>query len=164
MDMDGMMAMLLTGVGATAVSDIWGIVRKSVFAIPLPNFALVGRWIGHLARGRVRHDTIAAATPVRAERAIGWTTHYAIGIAFAFLLPAIWGSEWMRHPTLMPALIVGVGTVAAPFFVMQPAMGAGFAASRTPHPAAARLQSLITHAMFGLGLFIAGKIVSLFSA
>jgi hypothetical protein len=45
--------------------------------------------------------------------------------------------------------------VAAPFFLMQPGMGAGIAASRTPRPAAARLHSLINHAVFGLGLYLA---------
>lgn len=39
---------------------------------------------------------------------------------------------------------------------MQPGMGAGIAASRTPNPRAARLQSLVTHAVFGLGLYLAG--------
>ena len=64
----------------------------------------------------------------------------------------------MRHPTIGPALIVGIGSVAAPLLVMQPGMGAGIAASRTPRPAAARLQSLLTHAIFGLGLYAAGRV------
>ncbi|WP_447725801.1 DUF2938 family protein [Sphingomonas koreensis] len=54
-----------------------------------------------------------------------------------------------------------IGSVAAPFLLMQPPMGAGFAGSRTPHPAAARLHSLVTHAIFGLGLYAAGWIASL---
>lgn len=33
--------------------------------------------------------------------------------------------------------------------------GIGIAASRTPRPNAARLQSLLTHAVFGLGLYVA---------
>jgi len=151
---------VLTGVGATVVADVWTLVRKRVFAVPLLNFGLVGRWVAHVARGRFRHDSIAAAPPVRAEAAIGWTVHYLIGIAFAFLLPMIWGLEWLRHPTLGPALIVGVGTVMAPFFVMQPAMGAGIAASRTPRPATARFHSLVLHAVFGLGLYVAARVVS----
>ena len=32
----------------------------------------------------------------------------------------------------------------------------GMAASRTPAPNAARLQSLLTHAVFGLGLYLGG--------
>jgi hypothetical protein len=43
---------------------------------------------------------------------------------------------------------------------MQPGMGAGVAASRTPRPGAARMQSLVTHAVFGLGLFLAARVVS----
>ena len=67
--------------------------------------------------------------------------------------PPIWGLAWIQRPTIGPALIVGIGTVAAPFLLMQPGMGAGIAASRTPRPAAARIQSLVTHAVFGLGLY-----------
>jgi hypothetical protein len=48
--------------------------------------------------------------------------------------------------------------VLFPFLVMQPAMGAGIAASRTRNPGAARLQSLVTHAVFGLGLYTGGWI------
>ncbi len=54
-------------------------------------------------------------------------------------------------------MLIGIGSVAAPFFVMQPAMGAGIAASRTPRPAIARLHSLVTHAVFGLGLYTTGR-------
>jgi len=43
---------------------------------------------------------------------------------------------------------------------MQPAMGAGVAGARTPHPTRTRLQSLITHTIFGLGLYAGGWIVS----
>jgi DUF2938 family protein len=158
-----MVLIALTGAGATATVDLWALVRRRACGVPLPNYALVGRWIAHVARGRLRHDSIAAAPTVRFERAIGWCTHYLIGVAFAFLLPAFWGAEWIQHPALPPALIVGIATVAAPFFVMQPAMGAGIAASRTHRPNAARLQSLITHAMFGLGLYFAGTVVSYLS-
>ena len=75
---------------------------------------------------------------------------------FAAALLAICGIAWLRQPTLGPALLVGIGTVAAPFLLMQPGMGAGIAGSRTPRPAATRLQSLVTHAVFGFGLYAAG--------
>ena len=154
--MDYLAYTLLTGVGATAVMDLWAIVRKRLLGIPPPNYGLVGRWLAHMPRGRFRHDSIAAARPAHGERLIGWTAHYLIGISFAGILLGIRGLAWIHHPTIGPALIVGIGTVAAPFLVMQPAMGAGIAASRTPRPAAARLQSLVTHAIFGLGLYAAG--------
>lgn len=154
--MDSLIDVILVGTGATMVTDLWAIARKRLLGIPALDYGLVGRWVGHLATGRVRHDRISTSPAVQGEYVIGWTTHYLIGIAFAALLLGISGAEWIRHPTIGPALLVGVGTVAAPFLVMQPGMGAGIAASRTPRPSAARLQSVITHAIFGLGLYASG--------
>jgi hypothetical protein len=158
--MDYLICILLVGVGATAVMDLWGIARKRLLDIPPPDYGLVGRWLAHMARWRFRHDRISAVPAVHNERLIGWAAHYLIGIAFAALLVGAWGLEWVRQPTIGPALAVGIGTVAAPFLVMQPGMGAGIAGSRTPRPAATRLQSLITHAIFGLGLYASGWVGS----
>jgi hypothetical protein len=155
---------VLIGVGATVVMDIWLAVRKRLLGVPPLDYGLVGRWFAYLARGRFRHYPIGASPPVPGERLIGWTAHYLIGITFAAMLLAIWGLEWSRHPTIGPALIVGIGGVAAPFLVMQPGMGAGVAASRTPRPAAARFHSLVTHGVFGVGLYVAGWVTSLSGA
>ncbi|HKU46580.1 MAG TPA: DUF2938 domain-containing protein [Burkholderiales bacterium] len=149
--MDTFVNATLIGTGATAVMDLWGVVRQRAFGIPNANYGLVGRWIAWMPRGRFRHERIAATPAVKGEKAIGWAAHYAIGIAFAGLLVVLQGPQ----PTLASALMVGIGTVAAPFLLMQPGMGAGIAASRTPRPNAARLQSLVTHAVFGFGLYAA---------
>lgn len=151
----------IIGVGATAAMDLWAVIRKQLLGIPTPNYALVGRWLALMPRGRFRHESIAAAPSVRHERLIGWTAHYLVGIVFAGLLLGVYGFTWIDAPTIVPALLIGVGTVAAPFLLMQPGMGAGIAASRTPHPAAARVQSLITHAVFGVGLYGAAWIARL---
>jgi hypothetical protein len=161
MILDYLLYATLIGVGATLVMDAWTVIRARIFGIPQLNYGLVGRWVAYLARGRFRHNPIAASPPVRGEQFIGWTVHYLTGIAFASLLLVIWGPRWIQHPTLGPALIVGVGTVLAPFLLMQPGMGVGIAASRTPRPAAARFHSIVTHAIFGLGLYAAGWCVSL---
>ena len=147
---------LVVGVGATAVMDLWGIARKPLLGMAPPDYRFLGRWVGHMAHGRFRHEAIAKSFPVPGERVIGWTAHYLTGIAFAAVLIAIWGPAWVARPTLGPALFVGVGSVVAPFLLMQPGMGMGIAGSRTPRPAAVRLQSLVTHVAFGLGLYAAG--------
>ena len=147
---------LITGAGATALMDLWTMARKRLLGTAAPNYGLVGRWLGHMRHGSFRHASIAAAPPVHGERLIGWGAHYLIGIAFAGVLLGVWGLAWIQQPRIGPALAVGIGSVAAPFLIMQPAMGAGIAASRTPRPAAARLQSLVTHTIFGLGLYAAG--------
>ena len=162
--MDILTGAILVGIGATAMTDLWAIVRKRLLGIPPPDFGLVGRWLAHMTHGRFRHDSIAAAPRVHGERAIGWIAHYLIGISFAAVLIGLWGVEWLDRPSLGPALIVGIATVAAPFLVMQPGMGAGIAASRTPRPGAARVQSLVTHAFFGLGLYAAAWLQSYFGS
>lgn len=153
---------VLIGSGATAVTDLWAVARQRLLGIARPDFGLVGRWLAHMAHGRFRHHSIKAAPRVRAERLLGWVAHYLIGISFAAVLLGLWGVEWLRHPSPGPALIVGIVTVAAPFFVMQPGMGAGIAASRAPRPAAARLQSIVTHLIFGIGLYASALLASEF--
>lgn len=159
-----LMCAALIGAGATALLDLWAIVRRRLSGVAPLDYALVGRWLAYLPRGRFRHDAIAATPPVRGERPVGWIAHYLIGMALAAILLAIWGLDWVRHPTIGPALIVGIGSVAAPFLILQPGMGAGIAARRTPNPAAARLRSLVTHAVFGIGLYAAGWMVRLLRA
>jgi len=143
---------LFVGIGATALMDIWGVLRRPLLGLPRLDYALLGRWFGHMAAGRFRHRAIGAAAPVRGERLIGWAMHYLIGTGFAAVLLSVWGLEWLHRPTLAPALMVGLGTVVVPLLVMQPAMGA----RRTSHPGAARLQSLLTHTIYGIGLYLAG--------
>jgi hypothetical protein len=156
--MENTISALVIGAGATAATDAWAAIRRKWFGIAAPNWGLVGRWIGHLPRGRFHHPSMAAAPALSGESVIGWVAHYAIGVAFAAALLSIWGREWIDAPTLGPALLVGISSVLAPFFILQPGMGAGIAASRTPRPGAARLQSLLTHVVFGLGLYAAGLV------
>lgn len=153
---DIVMGAIMVGIGATAFMDLVALARKYCFGTPSADYALVGRWIGHMPCGRFLHRPIAVSPTLRGEGAIGWAAHYLTGIAFAFLLLAIFGTGWLRQPALLPALIIGIGSVAAPFLLMQPGMGLGIAARRAPKPNAARLRSLVAHLTFGIGLYLAG--------
>jgi hypothetical protein len=155
---------LPVGIGATIVMDLFGIFRGRVLKQPAADYGLVGRWLGHMPRGVFVHRPIGKSPPVAGETIVGWAAHYLTGIAFAALLLALFGAQWARHPTLLPALIVGVGSLAAPFLLMQPGMGQGIAARRTPKPWAARMRSLVTHLSFGLGLYAAGRLTAALTA
>jgi hypothetical protein len=144
----------LIGIGATAVMDL-GLWVQRRLKLPTSSFGLVGRWVGHLAHGQFAHQAITKAAPVKGELALGWLVHYGTGIAFAALLVALYGLGWAAEPRLWPALCVGVGTVLAPLFVLQPAMGAGIASSRTAAPVRNCLRSLLNHTVFGIGLYLA---------
>ncbi len=160
--MSMMVSVALVGIGATLVIDLWAAVRKRLLGVPAPDYAMVGRWLAHMPHGRFRHAAIAKAEPVPGEGMLGWSAHYLIGIAFAALLALTTGSNWFLHPTLAPALLTGIATVAAPLLLMQPGMGAGIAARNTPNPARARLHSLLTHSLFGLGMYLTGWMLSHF--
>lgn len=162
--MEFVLTAVVMGTGATVLIDAWALARKELFGIRGMDFSLVGRWFTHLAQGRFHHARISDAEPVAGERVIGWVAHYAIGIVFAAFVPVIWGMEWTRDPTPGPALTVGIISVAAPFFIMQPGMGLGVAARLAPHPMSARLQTLLTHSIYGLGLYLAAELLQLFSS
>jgi hypothetical protein len=91
---------------------------------------------------------------------MGWFAHYSIGVTFAALLLAVYGLDWARKPTLLPALVIGIATVASPLLILQPALGAGIASSKTPRPAFNCIKSLITHTVFGFGLYLAAQAVA----
>ncbi len=157
-----MLRIVAVGAGATLAMDLWGLVLRRVYGVTGLDYRLVGRWLGHIPKGRLRHDGIGKAAPVAGEAAIGWAAHYAIGIMFAAGLVAVFGVGWLQAPTILPALLTGLVTVAMPFLVMQPAFGLGIASSRMPDPTASRLRSLITHLVFGTGLFIAARLTAAF--
>jgi hypothetical protein len=146
------MRSLIVGVGATIILDLWSLALR-LFGVGMTNWGLVGRWIGHMPRGRFVHDKIANAPPIAGEHAIGWIAHYAIGVLYAAALLALAGLDWARAPTLAPALIFGWATIVAPFFIMQPGMGSGIAASKAPKPNIARFRAVLSHTVFGLGLY-----------
>ena len=146
---------VLLGVAGAALMDAWAWVARRAFGVRGLDYALLGRWIGHMPSGRLVHHRIAAAAPVRGERPLGWLAHYSIGVAFAFVLVLVWGSAWVESPTIGPPFVIAFATILAPWLVMQPAMGAGIAASRTPDPRATRIRNLATHAAYGTGLYLA---------
>lgn len=145
---------LVVGVTATLVMDLWALGARHLLGLVPLDYALVGRWVLAMPAGRFVHDGIAKAPARRGERQVGWLLHYAIGVAFAALLLAAAGREWARAPSPGAALAFGVATVAAPFLVLQPALGLGMAASRTPRPAVARVKSVASHLVFGGGLYL----------
>ncbi len=145
---------MIMGIGATLVMDLWNLFLKRTFSIPSLNYCLLGRWIRHMPGGTLRHASITAAAEKPFECTVGRVAHYTIGVVLALVFLVITPDDWLARPTLLPALLYGIGTVVLPYFIMQPSFGLGIAASRTPNPTQARLKSLATHTVFGLGLYV----------
>jgi hypothetical protein len=153
-------SVILIGLGATLAFDLWSLFLKYAFKITPSNICLVGRWLRYMPEGTFAHSNIVSAPRKSAECAVGWIAHYMIGITFASVFVAFVGNNWLQHPTLIPTIVFGVVTVLAPFFIMQPSLGLGFAASKTSNPTQARLRSLMNHTAFGVGLYLFALLVN----
>jgi hypothetical protein len=144
---------MVMGVAATALLDLWNLLLNRIPGYPLPNWALVGRWFAHLSGGTLVHADIGAARPIANELAIGWIAHYAVGILFAGMTLLIGGRAWVVAPNLLLPLFVGWITIGCGWFILQPGMGAGIAASKKPDRVRIRLLNFLGHTVFGIGLF-----------
>jgi hypothetical protein len=150
---------LLVGIVATMAMDLWQLLLQAVVGLPAAKWGLIGRWVAGMPRGVFVHRPITATPEVRGEVAIGWAFHYAVGIAYAALYLAIMRLGFGSEPTFVSALIFALVLLVAPWFVMQPALGLGIMAARTPNPMAFRAINMSMHAVFGAGLFL-GAIVA----
>lgn len=146
------LAGVLMGLGGTAAMDLWALVLKRLFGQPMANWARVGRWVAHL-RERVFHEDFDRVAPVEGELALGWAFHYAVGVVYGVVFAVLAGRDWIAEPTFVPVWIFGIVTIAAGWFLLQPATGAGWAASRTPSPARTRVLGLLGHTVFAVGMW-----------
>lgn len=154
-----MIRAVVIGLGATLVIDVWAMLLRRVFGVRSLDYCLLGRWVLHMPSGKFAHESIMAAGRKAHECAVGWTTHYSIGAVFGVLFVSLATRGWLERPTLLPALAFGIVTVLVPFLTLQPALGLGVASAKTPHPATARAKSLMTHAIFGLGLWMSALVI-----
>jgi hypothetical protein len=145
------------GIGASLLMDLWNLFLKHAFSVPSLNYCLLGRWLRHMPSGTLWHASIARAQQKPFECLVGWIAHYTIGVALALGFVVVVSRDWLARPALLPALLYGVATVVLPFFIMQPALGLGVAASRTPNAMQARVKSLVTHTVFGVGLYTCAR-------
>ena len=152
-DIDLALQASIIGIGGTIAMDIWASSLQRLTGTPATNWAMVGRWLGHIPGGRFRHENIGNAAPIPGEAGIGWVFHYVIGIAYGLLLIAMAGRGWLAEPTVLPAVALSLAFLVAPYFIMMPGLGFGIAGANTPKPNITRLKSVLAHTAFGLGMY-----------
>ncbi len=150
---------LVAGVIATVALDMWQWCLKLTSGVPTTNWSLVGRWFGHIPRGKLFHRAITEAAPVPYEAVIGWAAHYAVGVIYAAVYLGVIWFVLGTGPTLTSAVGFGVLTVVVPWFLLQPGMGLGVLATRAPDPSLLRVHSLSSHLAFGVGLSLIVPVV-----
>jgi hypothetical protein len=144
---------LFVGIVATACLDLWAVGLNRAFGLPKTNWGHVGRWVTGITSGTFRHESIALARPVAHERVVGWVTHYLIGILYATVyLTSLTAAS--HTPGVKSAIAFGAVTVLAPWLILQPGLGAGYFARQTPKPNLTRALNVLSHLVFGFGLYV----------
>ncbi|TGR10539.1 DUF2938 family protein [Mesorhizobium sp. M4B.F.Ca.ET.190.01.1.1] len=144
----------LIGLGATVVMDLWGIALKISMGQPLPNFKILGRWLGHALRGKFFHVAIGDSPKVPQEFPLGIVLHAGVGAAFGIGLLLLAGPHWLEYPSFWPAILWGLFTISFPWFFFQPALGLGVAAAKVTNRRRALIVGLSNHIVFGFGLWL----------
>lgn len=149
---------IILGLISTLIMDLLALLRFQFFQSKSFNYALLGRWILTLKNFKYLHSNINSIPAVKYEMITGWLLHYAIGVSLSFI--------YLHTPILndqlnifISSILFGLFTTSIPLIIMQPILGFGFFASKTPRPAQSIKNSFIAHFNFGFGLFLAQYIL-----
>jgi len=115
---------------------------------------LVGRWFVNLFKGSFVLDPTDETRVVQGELALGWVFHYMVAIAYVAVYLLSIRLILGEAPSFGTAIGFGIVTVAAPWFVLMPGLGAGVFATKAERPNFARLASLSVHTVFGVGIYL----------
>ena len=153
---------VVAGIFATIAIDIWATFSNKILKLPRTNWAMVGRWIGHIPSGKFVHHPIGSSLPIKNELFMGWVFHYLIGMTYAAIYVVYVFLVLDRAPTLVSAVVFGLITILSPWFLMQPRLGLGICAAKATQPNMVRLQNFIIHSIFGVALYYGWVFTSIF--
>jgi hypothetical protein len=152
--MDLIIAAVMIGVVGTATMDLGNLLFARLGVISRVDLRMLGRMARGWARGRVRYGDPSEMGRTRNEAVYGFVTHYSIGVGLSILYLLGWellvGGP--ASPTI--AVLYGIATTVASWFLVYPSMGFGMLGLRSPEGWKAALSSLSNHLFYGLGLAV----------
>ena len=152
---------LLAGVIATASMDVLSAIAIQLRLIAPLSPNVIGRWFASVARAHPLHEDIARTAPRNHELAMVLPTHYAIGMFLTALFVLTANRIGWPVRSVWLALAFGLCTNVFPWLLMFPAMGYGFFGSHGPEGTRLFVSSLVSHFLFGLGIWLAIRAMSL---
>jgi uncharacterized membrane protein YeaQ/YmgE (transglycosylase-associated protein family) len=152
--MDIIITGLVAGVLGTLMMDSLNHLFARIGMISKIDVGVIGRMSAGWARGYFRYRNPAEMVPVAKEKLYGYATHHIIGIGFAVVYVFCW--EHMVGGPVSPtwALVYGVFTTLASWFLVYPSMGLGVFGRLSPEGIRTTLSSLANHLFFGVGMAV----------
>jgi hypothetical protein len=143
---------VIVGVGACVVFDVWQRIFQWFTSIPPSNWAIVGRWtIGLVTGGQLMVRDLELRPNRRNELGVGWFVHYGIAIAYAAIFMLLMRANILAAE-FADGLLFGVVSVVVPWLFFLPCLGKGIMGRLTPNPPLVCALALMMHSIFGAAI------------
>ena len=144
---------VLAGIFACFLMDIWQQLLRLVTGIPISNWSVVGRWFFiTLKTGKIYNPMILDVPKVKRETMIGWLVHYSVAIGYALVFWLLMEDYGIFSATLLDGFLFGAASVVVPWFFFMPCLGNGILASKSSNPIQNSLLALASHSIFGMSI------------
>jgi len=143
---------IVAGVLGTIVMDLLNAVFARAGLIQKIDIRMIGRMSSGWARGRFRYNSPGEVGPTSNELALGYLSHYMIGVGLAVPFVVCWGVSAEGPISPIWIFVFGVATTVASVFFVYPSLGLGLFGTRSPDGLRAPLSSLANHTFFGAGM------------
>ena len=143
---------LIVGVGACVVFDVWQRIFHWFTSMPPSNWAIVGRWtIILLTTGQLIVRDLELQPKRRNELGVGWFVHYGIAVAYAAIFMLLMRANILAAE-FADGLLFGVVSVVVPWLFFLPCLGKGIMGRRAPKPLVVCTIALMMHSIFGVAI------------
>lgn len=146
--------MLIVGIIATITLDIWQQIFHLAFGVPITNWGMIARWMGHMPQGQFIQEDIGKASPIAYEAVFGWVIHYFVATSLAVIYLLLMLFVFDSQPSFASAMLYAVATICITWFFVEPALGLGVMASKAPSREGALALDFTTHLSYGVGLYL----------
>ncbi|MDC3234462.1 DUF2938 domain-containing protein [Candidatus Puniceispirillum sp.] len=143
---------VIVGVFACFVFDVWQRFFHWFTAIPPSNWAIVGRWaIGLMTNGQLMVRDLDFRPVRRNELSVGWLVHYVIAVVYAAIFMLLIKANILAAG-FADGLFFGMISVVVPWFFFLPCLGKGIMGRLTPNPPLVCALALMMHSIFGAAI------------
>ena len=145
---------LISGLIATVIFDLFNQSLNYAYSIDKPKWNLLGRYFLGYKEGRYIRKSLQDDDEVANELFWGYAIHYIIGAIYGLSF-VFFNLLFFDHPLILIAYVFGfIAVLGAWCYLIPFAYNLGFFTSKSDQQFNILAQNLISHFIFGTGLFI----------